>query len=64
MLSRDIASRHTCDIAEGDEANSCEKIEDIHSLRTHHLLIKLTAFACREATCSELADCRKPDAPR
>jgi hypothetical protein len=59
-IAKAVDVRRVCASAEGDEANSCEKIVDIHALRKVHLLWRFTAFACSEASCSELASCRRP----
>jgi hypothetical protein len=61
-IAKAADARRTCANAEGDEANSCEKIVDIHALRKLHLLVRFTAYACSQAICSEPASCDRPPA--
>lgn len=49
----------TCAAAQGDGANSCEKIVQLHALRKLGLLRRFTAYACNQS-CSELAVCDRP----
>jgi hypothetical protein len=60
-LRRVADTRRVCSDAQGDTANSCEAITDIHALRTLGLLASFTHFACAQVRCSEPATCEKPD---